>query len=773
MDADAYARAREIFAGALARTGEARSQYVAEACQDAPEMQTLVAGLLVAHEEAGGFLGDASDDAASALTIPVGGHLDTEPGSAQMRAIQGDLGGTQIGPYRVLRQIGRGGMGAVYLGMRDDEVFRKRVAIKVLAPARESSEMVRRFQAERRILAALNHPNIAQVLDGGTTDDGRPFLVMEYVEGKAIDAYCRDAELDVDRRLRLFLTVCDAVETAHRNMVVHRDLKPSNILVTADGIVKLLDFGIAKLLKPELAGVVEATVSSLRMLTPRYASPEQVAGRPITAASDVYALGVLLYELLTGCQPYEPTSRSAAALLDAIVTQEPLPPSEAARKDSEAVAPTARRLAKRLEGDLDAITLMALNKVSERRYVSVTALAEDVRRHLANEPVSARPHSMIYRLRTFARRHRIGTIACASMALALVTFSVATVRQTRRSELAYQQADRERIRAERVTAMLTQLFQPADPEAAAAAPSPTARELLDRAAERVPIELVEEPTVQVSLNRTLGVIYRNLGLLEPAVDLLRRALDGAIEHYGDDHAETLAVQHELAIAYFERGDMARAESLYVRLREAYQEQDAGDEQRLGRVLNDLGVLRFVQEEHEEAAALLEEALDTRRGLGISAEQAESLHNLGLVENRRGRLERGESLLREGLRMRRRVFGDEHTLVANSLVGIARLRLVRDDPADAERLASEALRVMEAVLAPRDWRIAVVETLQGRCLVALDRFEEAESVLLEAYGKLLNHAGRGSRPVTQARDALISLYEARGDDERAEAFRSVD
>jgi tetratricopeptide (TPR) repeat protein len=373
-------------------------------------------------------------------------------------------------------------------------------------------------------------------------------------------------------------------------------------------------------------------------------------------------------------------------------------------------------------------------------------------------------------LRTFVRRHRLGVMLGAAMALALLTFSFAMVRETRRTERAYQQAERERIRAERVTAMLTQLFQPADPEAAAAAPSPSARELLDRAAERVPIELAEEPAVRVSLDRTLGVIYRNLGLLEPAVALLRRSLESAAAHYGSDHPETLAVQHELAIAYFERGDLPSAETLYVRLRGAYQARDVGDEQRLGRVLNDLGVLRFVQQDHEAAAALLEEALVTRRGLGMSADHAETLHNLGLVEAGRKHLARGESLLREGLVMRRGVFGDAHMLVANSLVGIARLRLRRDDPADAERLAREALVVMETLLTSKDWRIAVVQTLRGRSLVALARFDEAESVLLEAYGNLQNHAGRGSRPMTQARAALASLYEARGDVERAEAFR---
>ncbi len=368
-----------------------------------------------------------------------------------------DASERRIGPYRLVRELGQGGMGTVFLAVRDDDVFHKRVAVKLLKRGMDTDAIVQRFRAERQILAGLDHPNIARLLDGGTTDDGLPYLVMEYVEGAPLIEYADARDLYVAARLDLFLQVCAAVQHAHQNLVIHRDLKPANVLVTADGVPKLLDFGIAKLLNPEMAGHTMApTAPGLQLMTPEYASPEQVRGEVVTTATDVYSLGVLLYEFLTGRQPYRLTSRALPEIVRVVCEEAPVQPSLAVTRPLDAA--TARdtatttsprstritdshRLQRRLEGDLDNIVLKALSKEPTRRYASVDQFAEDVRRHLAGLPVLARPDTFGYRASKFVRRHRGAVAAGVAVVLALVLGLVGVAWQAR-------VASRERARAE-------------------------------------------------------------------------------------------------------------------------------------------------------------------------------------------------------------------------------------------------------------------------------------------------------------------------------------
>jgi non-specific serine/threonine protein kinase/serine/threonine-protein kinase len=354
--------------------------------------------------------------------------------------------GRRIGPYRLVRELGQGGMGAVFLAVRDDDVFHKRVALKLLKRGMDTDAIVRRFRTERQILAGLDHPNIARLLDGGTTDDGLPYLVMEFVEGAPLVEYANARGLDVAARLELFLPVCAAVQHAHQNLVIHRDLKPANVLVTAEGVPKLLDFGIAKLLNPEMAGQTLApTAPGLQLMTPEYASPEQVRGETVTTTSDVYSLGVLLYEFLTGRLPYRLTSRAVSEIVRVVCEEEPVRPSEAVTRPVDVPPadarpsggrpsdarpsgrsrstglPDSQRLQRRLEGDLDNIVLKALSKEPARRYASVDQFAEDLRRHLAGLPVLARQDTFGYRASKFVRRHRGAVTAGAAVLLALVT----------------------------------------------------------------------------------------------------------------------------------------------------------------------------------------------------------------------------------------------------------------------------------------------------------------------------------------------------------------
>lgn len=435
-----WQRIKQVFDQVVeADTGQ-REELLAAACAGDNELRAEVEKLLRGYEQASGFI----EQPAVAGVTNVAQVFELSSQDA--------LIGQQIGSYKVLREIGRGGMGRVYLAVRDDGQFNQRVAIKVIASGAGSEEIIRRFRQERQILASLNHPNIARLLDGGSTKDGRPYFVMEYIEGEPVDKYCDRLRLDTIGRLRLFRIVCAAVEHAHSYMIVHRDLKPGNILVTADGTVKLLDFGIAKLLNPELTNLpLVPTDSDARLMTPEYASPEQVRGETITRASDVYSLGVILYELLTGHRPYRLKSRLLQEVIRVICEEEPERPSTAISRveelltmdgvvtvTPESVSKTREgqpdKLRRRLRGDLDNIVLMALRKEPHRRYSSAEQLSEDIRRSLEGQPVSARKDTLIYRGAKFVRRHKFGVTAAIAIALTLVAGIIATTRQARIAE---------------------------------------------------------------------------------------------------------------------------------------------------------------------------------------------------------------------------------------------------------------------------------------------------------------------------------------------------
>jgi non-specific serine/threonine protein kinase/serine/threonine-protein kinase len=409
-----------VFQAALTRAPESRSAFLDEACGGDGELRGEVDRLLAAHAAAGDF-----------LSSPIG--LDAD--GADEARVPG-AGPQRIGPYRILDTIAQGGMGTVYRSVRDDDAFRKTVALKVVRGERRSDDFERRFRQERRIVALLQHPNIASVLDGGTTEDGQAYLVMEYVEGLPITEFCARQGLGSRERVALFRAVCDAVHYAHQNLVVHRDIKPGNVLVDGRGVPKLLDFGIAKMLAAGVDPELAPTATVLPVMTPDYASPEQVRGQTVTTASDVYSLGVLLYELLAGRRPYEVNADSLEAIVQAVCQTEPKAPSEAAREEAARTTrpPGTRPPASELRGDLDTIVLKALRKEPARRYSSVHELSEDLRRHLEGLPVHARADTLGYRAGKFVRRHRTAVAAASIVVLALVGGLLATVRQRRIAE---------------------------------------------------------------------------------------------------------------------------------------------------------------------------------------------------------------------------------------------------------------------------------------------------------------------------------------------------
>ena len=408
MSPEQWRQARRIFEDALDRAPGERDAFLREACTGKPELLEEVASLLASHDQAGDIFLSPVIEAASAADR---------------------FEGRELGPYRVLHRLGHGGMGAVYLAERADEQFRRRVAIKLVRPGYDDGQLLRRFGNERQMLAVLDHPNIVKLLDAGVTEDGIPYFVMDYVEGQPIDEFCRTRGLSIPERLALFRQVCAAVHYAHRNLVVHRDLKPGNILVTPDGVPKLLDFGIAKLLRPEYGAGAIGLTRTMQPMTPEYASPEQMLGQPITTSSDVYSLGVLLYRLVAGRHPYEMTSSSAAELERIVCETNPERPSAAAKPEAGQKRLTA--------SDVDNIVLMAMRKEPQRRYPSAEHLSEDIRRYLAKEPVAARPDTLLYRTTKFVSRQRIGVAASVLAAIALIAGAVEVVYLKRVAEKRY------------------------------------------------------------------------------------------------------------------------------------------------------------------------------------------------------------------------------------------------------------------------------------------------------------------------------------------------
>ncbi|NNE42854.1 MAG: protein kinase, partial [Gemmatimonadetes bacterium] len=509
----------QVFSRALDLDAEERARYLDEACAGNPDLRSRVQTLLDADGRAAGFLAEPVQitDAFS--------HA----------AVEEPLVGRDVGGYRLKERIGAGGMSTVYLAERTDPDFAMQAAVKLIHHGPEPEAILRRFLTEREVLAQLRHPAIAQLLDGGLSDDGRPYLVMEYVEGRPLDDFCRERGLSIAERLELIATVCDAVHHAHRNLVVHRDLKPENILVTADGHVKLLDFGIAKVLTEDGPGDA-ATLTRELLLTPTYASPEQLRGEPVGTASDVYSLGVILFELLTGKRPHGSRDSTPSEIARAVEENDPEPPSRAADV--------------RIDPDLDNITLLALRKEPEQRYASAEHLAADLRRFRDGLPVSARPATIRYRAAKFLRRNAVAVGAAVIVLLAVTGAAVVSTVLLFRADAARVEADRQRESAEEVGAFLQEMLGNADPYLTAEK-DVTVREMVDRAAERVSEELGSKPDVAAQVLVRLSETYEHLADLDAA---RKHAGEAPRLIGGDDSEIRVRALRRLASVFVEAGE---------------------------------------------------------------------------------------------------------------------------------------------------------------------------------------------------------------------------
>ena len=748
IDRVRWQRVSAILDVALELDPDERRRYLDEISAGDPALRVDLDELLAAQDRAAGCLDGPMAERVAPLIASIG---QAERGFAQ------DDGTRRVGAYRLVRRLGEGGMGLVYLSEREDGQFEQQVAIKLMKQGLHGEEARRRFLQERQILARLQHPSIARLLDGGVTDDGIPFFVMELVDGRPVAEFCDGERLGIDDRLRVFLQICGAVQYAHANLIVHRDLKPSNILVDGGGAVKLLDFGIAKLVGDGDAAGIAAGQTILRALTPDYAAPEQVRGEPVSTATDVYALGVVLHELLTGKRPYRLRSHTIGEVERAILDQEPEAPS------AHAASPDVRR---RLRGDLDRIVLKALRKAPEDRYGSAEALASDVRRHLDGLPIAAHPDALAYRVRKFVGRHRAGVAAAALVALALVAGLAGTAWQARR-------AAREARKAEAVKAFLESIFAASDP-ARAKGHEPTLREVLDAGAGRIETDLNGQPDVQSDVAHVIANVYHGLGEYDRVKALMKADLDRRRRVDSPRSPAVAAALTQFADAAYEQGRMDEAAPMYEEALGIQRERRGERTPEVAELLWDLAGVARNRGDMAGAERLQKDALDiyVRTKGADSIEAGNVRESLSIVYAQMGRFDQSAALIEPVLVSRQRRLGPDDPATLNAAYNVAFERELRGLSDDAVSMAADVVARQRRVIGPRHDRLALSLRLLararnslGQAEAAMIAIEEAVSIHREFGGRaqighdlawkaaIEAHAGRSADAARDARDAV--------------------
>ena len=797
MTPERWQRIQEILDLAVEAPRERRQEIVAAACEGDLNLQQEVENLLDATDEVGDFI----EDPLWNLNDPGQG-----PGSPNIP--------DQIGHFRIERLLGRGGMGDVFLASREGD-YSQRVAIKVVREGYRA-DALSRFYNERQILANLQHPEIARLLDGGALPDGRPYFVMEFVEGEPIDQYCTRHGLSIRERIELFNRVCAVVHFAHQNLVVHRDLKASNILVTPEGRPRLLDFGIAKLLETGKVSNASLTASGLVPMTPANASPEQLLDEPITTACDIYALALLLYRLLAGRPPYRLEGQGFAEMVQVICLSEPKRPSEAALEEDplatppemdpkrRAVNPEAEKkwLHRSLVGDLDAIVMKAMRKEPSLRYGSAAGMAEDLRRYLKGLPVLARKGTWLYNASKFVRRNKW----LVAMLLLVTIFSINTTRlwldarrERAQAEMQRERAETERERAVQVREFLINLFTATRPDAAGGQDL-SAWEILEQGTIQAEEGLAGDPETQVEVWGTLGIVYSEWGLYEKALELKEKALRTRREFRSEEDVELATLINNVAKAYGELRQYDKAEGFF---REVLAIQQHLDEEpsTITRAMNNLSNPLIRQGKMQEAERLLQESLLMSEKLGGPdghRHQILSLQSLAVIHNNLSNFQTAESLSRkalavhagqdnpkltrrasllgtlgqslhgldqlgqareafeESLSIRQKILGSEHPKVAKAELKLAALLVDLGQTKRAKEMIEHSLQVLLQSIPEDDWEIAVARSIRGHCLVLEGRFEEAGPLLTESHQLLSETLGKNNSFTRSAKERLDLL-----------------
>ena len=715
---------KSVFEQVVDMEGSARVAHLDKCCGEDADLRSSVQSLLAVDGSKADPLLHAVGAAAESLLED---HRDR-------------LLGTRVGPYRVVSILGHGGMSVVYRGERDDSQYTQVVAIKVLQHASVHPRLRSRLHSERHILATLDHGSIARLIDSGDLEDGTPYLVMEYVDGESIDSYCDNRTLFIRERLELFISVCAAVHYAHRNLVVHRDIKASNIFVTDEGNPKLLDFGIAKLLAPEnLSHTLPVTRLQERILTPENAAPEQVLGRPITTATDIYALGVLLYQLLTGRSPYRLLSYSQLQLERAICMDDPARPSQVVvsklkgetdvdrSRISDRRGLSPQRLRTRLSGDLDAIVGMAMRKEPDRRYSSVEAFSDDLRRHLLGQPVRARQGDWRYNATKFLRRNLLAAVATGAAFVGLAVIAGVTLWENHRILQARDATALERDRAQQVSAFMVDVFSQADPFVAQGK-APTAKELLDQGAEKIKGNLNLQPEVRAQLLESIGLAYRRQGSNDRAIPLFEQAV---------------AIRREAR--QLDYGKLAAALA------------------NLSQALTDAGRLGAAEDNIKEALAL------SRSG-PPSVETADILYQYGFFSlNAKSDPEAATKLFTEALAIYRSVAGDQRLGIATTLGALSGAAQWAGQFANAEQLMRESMNLLGATVGRNHPDYAAEMANLGYLLMQQGKYAEAEQKLNEAMQIERGDFGVDNPRLASIEANLGTVYEREGDPARAMAI----
>jgi tetratricopeptide (TPR) repeat protein len=765
MDPERYERLCHLFDQAQPLASAQRAAFLDEACAGDPTLRAEVDSLLAHDRQARGeglFQGPCPVNARALLPADEPG---TVPAAPPAPGPDDALIGRKVGPYVIAQRVGRGGMGSVYRALRED-AYRQQVALKVIRPGLDSEEMLRRFQTERQVLADLQHPHIARLLDGGTTEDGRPYFVMEYIDGESLDRYCDRCQLGTRERVQLLRVVCTAVQYAHERGVLHRDLKPGNVLVTAAGTPLVTDFGLAKRLEggPGGAAASVPTPSGAVLGTPSYMAPEQAAGRPaaVGAATDVYALGAVLYELLTGRPPFRGDTPLETVLQ--VLEEEPVPPG---------------RLHPKLARDLETVCLKCLRKEAAQRYASVQALADDLGRFLAGEPIQARPVGRVERLWRWCRRNRLAAALAATLCAVVLgsTVALAALWLQARAAAATEGEAKERAQqrlaqVEKGVEVLASVFRDLDPRDQANEGKQLRvllGERLEKAVWQLEGEAVGEPLAVARLQDLVGNSLRELGHLVQAQGVLQKARGTRQELLGADHPDTLSTMNNLARVYKARGRYEDAETLYQRVLQARRRTLAADHSQTLTTMNDLGALYMARGRYEEAEKLYRQVLEGyRRTLGADHPQTlTGMNNLALVYHARGRYNEAEPLYQQVLEALRGTMGAHHPYTLTTTNNLARLYQAGSRYDEAEKLYLQVLGTVRGRLgADHPLTLTTMSNL-GVLYKERRRYNEAEPLYKEVLQARRRKLGADHPDTLTSMNNLAVLYKARGGYDEAE------